>query len=668
MATSGSFNTTGYGGRYLTFSWEQVSQSIANNSTTISWTLEGAGNAQYSWYEAGNFYVEINGEEVYYSEDRIRLYNGTVVASGTFTIPHGVDGTKSFSAYAEAGIYYYAVNCNGSGSWLLPAIPRYATVDQTLTARTETTATIKWTSDKTVDYIWYSSDNGSNWTGVDVADGTSGSYTISGLTANTAYQCKTRVRAKDSQLTTDSSALEVTTYAYPYANSMPNFTIGAKLTVGIFNPLGRSVTVELIAVNNSVVGSISTSGTSVSGFDGTSAQNALYASIPSATGATYKVKVTYGTQATTTSGGTYSINRSVCLPSISTASYQDINSTTTAITGNNQQIVRNMSVVMYMASGLSAQKSASVISCSVTVNGNVYALTVSGSSASGGNAVIDSGTNVVATFTVTDSRGLTASKAVEITMLDYYLPSAIITLLRQSNFYSATDITVDARYAYVDGKNSITITYKARKTGTSTWTVTGTLSDNVQSTFTADNTYEWDVQVVLVDAFGGTVTYNTSLAKGMPLIFFDRLLLSVGIGCFPQDQESLEVLGVNVLNAIFFKGGDTLTIDGGIINGLITGSLKTIKLNIPVRKSLANISSISVTACKGGIRTSDGGFVNSGSDSTNWKTASGVTVSAAKVTDYMISLTISSSAAFSNVTNNTPVAMLCSPVTLSLSA
>lgn len=128
MATNGSFNTSGYSNRYLTFSWSIISQSPASNNTIISWTLQGAGGNTTSWYKAGNFKVIINGAIVYSSSTRINLYNGTTVASGTATINHNNDGSKTFSASAEAGIYTVAVNCSGSGSWELPQIARASSV------------------------------------------------------------------------------------------------------------------------------------------------------------------------------------------------------------------------------------------------------------------------------------------------------------------------------------------------------------------------------------------------------------------------------------------------------------------------------------------------------------------------------------------------------------
>lgn len=127
MALSGSFNTTGYEGRYLTFSWSVTNTQadrIENNRSVISWTLKGAGTGQAGWYKAGPFKVVAAGATRYSSSTRIQLYNGTTVASGSFTINHNSDGSGKFSASAEAAIYTTSVNCTGSGTFTLDAIPR----------------------------------------------------------------------------------------------------------------------------------------------------------------------------------------------------------------------------------------------------------------------------------------------------------------------------------------------------------------------------------------------------------------------------------------------------------------------------------------------------------------------------------------------------------------
>ena len=127
MATSGSLSTTKYEGRYLILSWT-ATQSVEDNTSTIKWTLKGAGDAKSSWYYAGNFKVVIAGSTVYSSSTRIKLYKGTTVASGTKTISHNTDGTKSVAMSAQAGIYTVAVNCSGSKKFTLTDIPRKATI------------------------------------------------------------------------------------------------------------------------------------------------------------------------------------------------------------------------------------------------------------------------------------------------------------------------------------------------------------------------------------------------------------------------------------------------------------------------------------------------------------------------------------------------------------
>ena len=528
---------------------KETATSTANNTSTLSISLVLKRPSSISSSATKTASCTINGTKY--------TWSGTIGGSGdktliskTQTVTHNTDGSKSITIAAsiDLDITWGGVSIgtiSGSGTMALTKIPRYATVTQSLSAKTETTISMNWTSDSTIDYIWYSTNNGSSWTGINVTDGKNGSYTIPSLSANTTYQVKTRVRRKDSQLTTDSSALSVTTYNYPYCNSTPNLTIGNKLTLGFYNPLKRSITVNILGADNSQISNDTTTGTSISGYNNSTVQGRFYASIPNAKSGTYKVKVTYGSNVSTVNGGTYSINQNVCLPSISSVTYQDTNSTTTAITDNNQQIISNQSKVQFTASGLTALNSATISTCKLSINGNTYNMSLSGSTATVSNLTIDSGSNLTGTVTLTDSRGLTATKNVTVTMLDWVLPTAIISLQRQNNFYSETDINVNADYSSIDSKNTITIKVRYKQTTTSTWSAYQNLQDGVTSTLSLNNLYEWNVQVVVTDLFGST-TYNLTVGVGLPIIYFDRLLHSVGVNCFPVDEKSLEVNGTNV--------------------------------------------------------------------------------------------------------------------------
>lgn len=517
--------------------------NIANNTSDVTASVVYYGNG-VSWNnDQCPISLTLDGTSYSGSSTFSSDTSKQVLMTKTKTVSHSADGSKTVSADASFVTGVSLGTLTASATLKLTKIARYATVSQSSTSRTETSITMKWTSDATVDYIWWSSNNGGTWHGINVTDGKSGSYTISNLSAGTNYKIRTRVRRKDSQLTTDSSALSVTTFAYPYANSMPDFTIGNSVTVGLYNPLKRSVTVEMQDSDGHAIGSYTTSGTSYKGWSTTAIVNALYASIPNSKSGTYRIKVTYGSHHTTKTGGTYSVNTTASKPTLGAVAYQDTNSTVVAITQNDQNIVRNKSTVSYTASNLTAKNSATISSCKVEVNGTTYNLTKSGSSYVGGNAVINSGTDVTAKFTVTDSRGLTASKSVTVKMLDWVSPTALITIERRNNFYSETDITADANYSSVDNKNAVEISYRAKVKGATEWTVSGTLDDNVPSTVTVDNTQAWTFEITITDLFGGRRVYTVNVARGMPVIFVDRIRESFSVNKFPSHDQSFEVGG-----------------------------------------------------------------------------------------------------------------------------
>lgn len=121
MALGGTITTNDYNGRYYQLTWT-AQQSIPNNTSTISWTIKCAGG-QADWYAERTLKAVINGTTVYSKETRVERYPGTV-ATGTLTIGHAADGTKSFSASLQVAVYRTSVNLTGSGSFTLDTIAR----------------------------------------------------------------------------------------------------------------------------------------------------------------------------------------------------------------------------------------------------------------------------------------------------------------------------------------------------------------------------------------------------------------------------------------------------------------------------------------------------------------------------------------------------------------
>ena len=150
MALSGSISTNGASGagegRYYTLSWT-ATQSIANNTSTIAWTLSTAGGKS-SWITERTVYVDIDGERVFSKTNAVDRYRGTI-ATGTKTISHNSDGTRSFSVSLAAAIYYSSIGCTGSQTFTLDTIARASTLsvsDGTLGTKTTLTADRKSSS------------------------------------------------------------------------------------------------------------------------------------------------------------------------------------------------------------------------------------------------------------------------------------------------------------------------------------------------------------------------------------------------------------------------------------------------------------------------------------------------------------------------------------------
>lgn len=122
MALSGSFNTGSYDGRYYTLSWS-ATQSIANNQSTISWSISCAGGS--GWYAERTLTATLAGVTLVNKTDRVQRYAGTI-ASGSFNVNHNSVGAASISGSMSVAVYYSSVNCTGSGSWNLDTIPRQA--------------------------------------------------------------------------------------------------------------------------------------------------------------------------------------------------------------------------------------------------------------------------------------------------------------------------------------------------------------------------------------------------------------------------------------------------------------------------------------------------------------------------------------------------------------
>lgn len=469
-----------------------TSQSVNNNTTAVQTRLrsdytKGGSTAGAGYKYTCSYASTISGSGVW-------TFENEVIMSGSSTITHNTDGSKTITISATAYNKYWGVNKSMSASVSLPKINRKATVTSGNDFGIDSSGINSITNNPTIKFS-----NPAN------------------------YQLQPYLEIYNGSTKVETITRPKGTYTSPYNF---NLTQNERDTF-----LQTQTTSYIYSVREGVT--------------------------------TYNGNTSLGSSYVTQTMHVVGHPRG-------TFSYQDTNPTTLAITGDNQKIIQNQSTLQIDVSNIQIYQNASISNAKATYNGTTYNGTISGNTATIPIGTINSSSDIEIWSSIQDTRGAVDSTDVDVTMLSWELPTANISLARQNNYYSETDIKVDANYSSLDGNNVITIKERHKKKSEQTYSAYTTLTDNVTTTLTLDNLYEWDVQVLVQDLFGST-TYDLTLDKGMPIIYFDRIKRSVGINCFPQNNESLEIDGKKVLIPYLLYDNSngsnaTITLDDNVSN------------------------------------------------------------------------------------------------------
>lgn len=427
-------------------------------------------------------YFKINGKEVVNETVNVDAsgYPAKIsIASGTTSaIEHKDDGTKTISFSAKIKASSFGVSATIEDDFTLDTIPRYFSSTPTISAnsKTETTYKFNWstseTCSKVVLYV-----NGTAKKTLSDLSAKSGTIQATGLSPGTEYDVYVKCTRKDSGLTSNSSTKQYTTSKYPYIKSVSTteLVIGNSQTLTLYNPLSRSVTIKMYQNNTSgtQLYSGTTTGTSITF---TPNANTLYSTIPNAQSGKCVYSAIYSSSTETISGdykykikGTEKPDFSKGVDVFSDSHY--------SLTGDSYKVIlgySNMMATIPYSQKASAKNYSSIKTYKMVVGSKSVSKSEdpdSGVSLPAISAV----TSNQATISAIDSRGLSTSKTVSLTAINYFtIKINSISARRTNNIEPKTTLSFNVGFwngNFGAVKNTIkTIYYRYKKTTDSSWT------------------------------------------------------------------------------------------------------------------------------------------------------------------------------------------------------
>lgn len=522
---------------------EEKSVDTSNNKSVVSWSLNcvQGGSVRFTGstrYKAGIIKLWINGTEVYSNYVKLQSYGtGQSVASGSgeITIEHDDSGDKTITCtidfnegyddYSTYG-YYWLDGLPYSSDIKLTHIDRSFTSTPTFTVSniTDTTCTLSWETSETCSKIVVSGATAQTIT----PNAKSGTINITGLTAGKTNTVTLTMTRSDTGVA-KAFTKDVSTSSLPYVTEINNFSVGDPCVVKLYNPYGRTVTINLLdwGTRETIV-STTFSGTDFSGFNDSASIKAL-ADI----GGNYVFNIPFciqlvydGSVIDTSLYAYYSSDK--LAPTINSISITELNKNVSDRAGENLTLryISKKKVEVDCEAGASATMT------TVAIKYGTQTLNASLDSSSGKYVAtfenLDSGDIVV---TCTDKRTAQTSKSISQDFYPYEYPTLSVFTVERENemssngklnikgtFYSLFSNYVTFCFDRVDGTSS--------QTEATTETTEPTLTNNEYSMSKSytdlDYQYSYKFLFKITDAFGSVVNNTFNLGLGRPTLYLGK--------------------------------------------------------------------------------------------------------------------------------------------------
>lgn len=587
MAT---FTSKSYEGRYLQLDISESVNVVANTST-LTWTLKSIGGS-VNYYTTGPTTVTINGTQVYYkartawSTSQFPAAKGSV--SGTITVAHNGDGSKSISVGFSTAIYTSAVTEHG-GTMTLSKIDRSApSVLFSVSNITADSFKICATSSVTASQWWYSLNGGSTWNTFG-SEGTYKEVTVTGLTPNTTYNVQVCARKKSNAVDGYSGKGSCKTLGASFLHSASQVTADATSVNIVFNVTSYdSSFYHRLVINN---GSSDIVTINIGKLTAGKADRTLTLSpanrktiLQNITGKTLSGKLklltynssSYSTQVGSTSSCscTFATTSANSAPTFTGFTYSDARSTVASVVGDATKLLQTYSYLRVVCSAGTPKNEASIAS---------YSASIGGASKTSTTTTLDIGTlsksgNLEITVTCTDSRGWSTTVTQTITVLAYSKPKlTAYRLRRKDEVGKLVQLSFNGSISAIkaDGEtntNSLkNVGYYYKKTDESTWsnwnsllsstTKSGTtFSFNNQELMELDANQSYDFHILIRDQLNTYSSYDLYLVltQGTPIIAIRKRNSTynfprVGINN-PTPTEAVDVVGNVKMNGALVLG------------------------------------------------------------------------------------------------------------------
>lgn len=578
-----------------TVSWTENSTDIANNTSIVTATMKlSRNNTGFTTYGTGSFYVTINGVKTPKTLSYTITYNSnTIMVSGSTTVTHNSDGTKSITiGWGGGGGADDPITVTASsGTATLATIPRASS----LTSSTSWIAgeslpisvssyNTSFTHDLKVE-VWNSSTQAYNT--IKTITGVGSSYAFTTGENQTIFQNVaqdtttwnqgTRLTLITKSGTTTIGSKEYTgTVTSPIATTVSgsNFTVGNDTIVTLSNEKNTNFAYDLTATLGTYTKTLLTKGDYANVTWTTSNDSSsLLGQLSTNNGTVTYTLTTYWINGTTytkvrnstTSAITSSVNTTTEAPTFTGGvTWLDVNTKTSTATTNNQVIVQgqsNLRVTLPSTQLATAKTGTSIKEYHVVVNGftNIkpHPDTVA-------NVVFDdftynmlnTDTNISMVVKAVDNRGNSTSVTKTVTVVKYSTPSIVTNQTRLNGFDTSTTLSVSGSISPVNvnnaNQNSITkMQYTYKKTtepdtsyvtpiGFTAGTATYPAYKSLDKSQNLEYQYSWDVKFIVADEITEVSVVKT-VSAGQPIIFLDSIKKSVGVNMLSKNSNSLDV-------------------------------------------------------------------------------------------------------------------------------